>query len=765
MVALFFLCFTAVAEVTAPELSGLVTVRARVSEDLRTIEGTFHAPDIKTVEWTDLLGRLPVPRSDRLQHRTFPGRAEAGKLWFEADPGVERPRSFHTIIPRRFGASGVVPGRGLFLNGLWHPHPVSKGRIAIVDWDVTLELPPGATGVLNGVVSKGTLSFRGRSDRLSLAVLYGARVQTFELNETAELTLVDAGPMREKRDQRTVAIALQGIDHAHSSSLTVVETPMRRRLVRTGPSTVFMSDRSLRVTHPEWGLHVPSLQQGLQRAALKIRDPWIRDLVGTTLLASQRSMQPVRKVAKWRAWMPRVDSFLYDGRVPFATESLKEGWSSERIADDPLELVEAVSPASTAAWKLSAMHGPGSLQTFATAMASGASFADAIALAGLTDSDVGVWRTPPPVTDISVDAERAGGLWDITLRRDGPSTAPKEPIAFQINGELRQWTTATGPDSLVLTTTERPDRIRLDPSAVVLQDNRQNDEWPRPVSVTLTGSLSEINVNRIRPTASAYMLARHQRASHWMHALVAHTNPIEVGSIYYSLGYDFGRKLDRRNRIWRAWAGPSVALLDPRFRATPNGHTAVDIRSGIRVDTRDNWPFSRRGFRASVGVSSGFVPIEQSRWQSGSSEAIVLVDLPGPMVWANKLKLGATTSSVTHRQFSLGGSNGIQGLPIDAHFGNIRSFGTTELRFSPIRDASIPMWLWWVTTIQVSSSMELAQVDDQRAAGWTVGLGAVSDIWGQTPYFTGIWVAKSLDYGGFSGPYPTQFYLRLGQNF
>ena len=120
---------------------------------------------------------------------------------------------------------------------------------------------------------------------------------------------------------------------------------------------------------------------------------------------------------------------------------------------------------------------------------------------------------------------------------------------------------------------------------------------------------------------------------------------------------------------------------------------------------------------------------------------------------------------MTHRQFSIGGSSGVQGLPIDAYFGQFRSYGTTELRFSPVRDASIPMWLWWVTTVQFSGSLEVAQVDNQSAAGWTAGLGVVSDIWGQTPYFTGVWMARPLPYGGLSGPYPTQFYLRLGQNF
>ena len=164
-------------------------------------------------------------------------------------------------------------------------------------------------------------------------------------------------------------------------------------------------------------------------------------------------------------------------------------------------------------------------------------------------------------------------------------------------------------------------------------------------------------------------------------------------------------------------------------------------------------------------MSNGFVPNEGTQWQSVSSQAVGLIDLPGPFVWANQFKAGSTTSEVSHRQFSIGGSNGIQGLPIDAHFGKTRLYGTSEIRFSPVRGASIPMWLWWVTTVQLSGSIEAVKLDDATAAGWTAGLGVVSDIWGQTPYFTGIWIAKSLDYGDFSGLDPTQVYLRLGQNF
>ena len=75
------------------------------------------------------------------------------------------------------------------------------------------------------------------------------------------------------------------------------------------------------------------------------------------------------------------------------------------------------------------------------------------------------------------------------------------------------------------------------------------------------------------------------------------------------------------------------------------------------------------------------------------------------------------------------------------------------------------MGLWWLTAFQVSGSIEVAKMDDATAAGWTVGLATVYDFWGQTPSIAGIWIARSIDYGDFSGPYPVQVYLKAGQNF
>ena len=59
------------AGVASPTVSVEVRVKAKISDDLRTITGTIEAPDHPDLKWVDLLSELPIPSSDRVQQRTF----------------------------------------------------------------------------------------------------------------------------------------------------------------------------------------------------------------------------------------------------------------------------------------------------------------------------------------------------------------------------------------------------------------------------------------------------------------------------------------------------------------------------------------------------------------------------------------------------------------------------------------------------------------------------------------------------------------------
>ena len=100
---------------------------------------------------------------------------------------------FYAILPRRYGASGVVPSRGVSLNGLWHPQPVRGSALEDVEWDVTLQLPEDTVGTLNGVYGTGSLRYRGTAERLAISAIPDGEIRSLPL-EAGELVVVDSRP-------------------------------------------------------------------------------------------------------------------------------------------------------------------------------------------------------------------------------------------------------------------------------------------------------------------------------------------------------------------------------------------------------------------------------------------------------------------------------------------------------------------------------------------------------------------------------------------
>ena len=68
----------------------------------------------------DPLAVLPVPPDDRTLFRTFPGKADPGRLeWHEDGDHLV----FSARLPKRYGAVGALPGDGLWGDGGWYPVP------------------------------------------------------------------------------------------------------------------------------------------------------------------------------------------------------------------------------------------------------------------------------------------------------------------------------------------------------------------------------------------------------------------------------------------------------------------------------------------------------------------------------------------------------------------------------------------------------------------------------------------------------------------
>ena len=190
-----------------------MVLRATLSDDLRTVEGELVVIDAPGLRLVDALSQLETPTDDELLRRTFPRGVEEG--WLRVEPAGQlagHPRyTFYAILPQRYGAAGLVPGRGLFLNGLWHPQPVWGDAVPVLDWDVEVAFPPGTHGVLNSAHGTGTVHWQGRGERVGLAAVIGGRAVDIAPG-VGTAVLIERGPPRARRaDRRRLGRRLCGL--------------------------------------------------------------------------------------------------------------------------------------------------------------------------------------------------------------------------------------------------------------------------------------------------------------------------------------------------------------------------------------------------------------------------------------------------------------------------------------------------------------------------------------------------------------------------
>jgi hypothetical protein len=759
-----------------PAHAASVLVEAEVRGDLQSVTGELIAQDAAGLRFIDALARLPVPTDDVLLRRTFPFAAEEGWLHIqETAPGRYR---FHAMVPRRYGASGMVPGHGLFLNGLWHPQPTRAGAPVVVDWAVRLRVPDGTTAVLNGAVGTGTVEWTGAADRLALAVVPAGRV-TALATERGRARLVDHGPDRDRRD----AVLTTVLDAAWSLpsplDLVIVEAPLRRRLVRTGPGVLFLSDRALRLSAGLWQFHVGAVQRGIFEAALGIDDPFSRALAAAALAAAKAPDVDLRESLGWVSWIPEIDSLLYDGRLPFYEDAFGEVWPPDPVPDDLSDVLARHAPAEAITRRLDARYGEGTALRVAGGLLAGDALDDALRQVGVPPDVVESWRPWPAPQSLSVAvAPRPGGGGTVTLTRDGPAELPAEPIVLDVDGERIVWHAPQGPGVYRHDTSALPGRVVVDPIGSVHQPQRHDDRWPRPLTVTAAFFPYELNLRGGGLSAAAWLSLRRQYSTKWRFDASLQTSPEDViGGTVGAVRY-LGRLQDRRNRPLRLSFGAGPSLLDPDFRPTGGHAVSIDGYLGVAWDTRVDRLFPRRGHRLYVGGSGGIVP-GQSGWSRVGTSGVLILPLGGRVALASRAGAALATGDVAHRLLQLGGSGNVQGLRPDAAVGTARVTATTELRWQAIRQSSLPLPLMWLSDMQLHAGLDAGLLRARpevcatgtcgwQALGWTAGALGTADLLGARPTSLGLWLAGpvALSAPGLS-PDGTglQVYIRLTQGF
>lgn len=766
-----------------------VRVQARVRPDLRTIVGevALHGP--AGVVLQDLLGALPMPADDLWLRRTFPGAPEVGLLRLIPLPQPGRT-AFTTVLPRRVDASGFVPGQGIYANGLWHPQPVYAGAAPVVDWQVDLALPAGVVGVLNTAVldnvegrDGAVLSWEGQAERLSLAVVPQGRVQHLEL-PAGELTLVDRGPARPLRDERLREALEDGWPGPDAPRLVVVETPSWRRLARPGPGLLYLSDRAFRVTDGLWRFHQAAVRRGLLRAGLPVPDPWLRGFLADSLSEQDGPPQTPRKALGWLSWIPQIDSLLYDGNLPYFGEVFDEAWPSDPVADDLLEMVAPQAPGRVVAHRLDHRYGQGTAALIAQPVLSGIPLAAALDAAGVPAQDFDLLRSVTVGQELRVDVQRQHGEHHVQVVREAPDDAPAEPVLIEVDGRQQAWLAGPGPDRLELTLPYRPRTVVVDPHGDVDQ-HAAWDRWPRRWTATVSAFPAELSLSDGRITAFADVVLRRQYDTRWLFDLGVATDPedlvrADVGVIHYR-----GPLLNRRTRPLRLWAYAGPALLDPSYRPTDGAAVALGGSLGVAWETRVDGDMPTRGYRLALGGDGGWVPGGGESWGKVQATGTGVVPLGGRLALAGRAEGGLADGGVEHRLLALGGSTGVRGVPVAQVVGDVAVIGNAELRWEALRGASIPLWLAWLSHLQLTGGVDAGLLLEPRAevgggggaslpgdtwhqaVGWTAGLGGIADILGARPTYAGLTVGDLL-WSGPSDLSPQRFpeiYLRMDRAF
>lgn len=709
----------------APAFALTLRIEAAVRPGLDGVDGELWADG--PVALVDPLATVPDPPDDRSLLRTFPRHPDAGELrWEELEPGHWR---FTTRLPVRYGDVGALPGRGLWANGAWYPQPVdATGRPAVATWTVHVTAPE--LTVINGSVGD---AWSGTADRVALAVIPDA-VQT---RIGPELVLVE-----HRRSRRHLRRQLEPLAASWPDALgpvTVVEDRDLLRLARAAPGMVFLSDRAFRVSPGLNAFHREPVWRALVSAGWPAPDAWTRDFAGAAF-GDAPDAKSVARSFSWLAWNPVVDSILHDGTTPFYTDLFDEAFPQYPSA---LDVLDTRMPGRAAAQQLDALQGEG---TAAKVLRTGDR-------SGVPPEILLGWERPYRANQDYVAARGE-------VRRDAPTDAPAEVVVIEQGGKKTPWIASPG-ERLP---TSGPARI----DAKVDQTEISNDSWPPRWNLVASAGVDGINPTQGSFSAWGELYLRKQGDTRNVYyGLIEHDDQdlagVRIGYVRY-----LGALLDRRLRQHRLSFVVGPSLLDPAFRPTDNGAVAVGGSVQYDWNTKGTSDTAVSGFRFSVGAGGGFVPNSSEVWAATYASHAQLIPLSLRDVIGVRVKAGWASGDVEHRLLTLGGSGDLRAVPVNEALSNERVEATIEYRWTPVRHASVPLPLLWLSEVRVVPGVEVGAGwrGDQRfaAVGADLGLYWIADNLGALPSLLGVSFGYPLWSEGYD-PQGLQFYIDFEHRF
>lgn len=731
-----------------------VELRATLAPDLRTIEVQVYTDD--TVHsWVDPLAHLPVPPDDRTLLRTWRGRPRPGHIdatsWGQTRRGhtldrvpdgadgptswgqTPRGETFVTRLPvGRFGDVGTTR-RGLYANGAWYPQPLdADGGLPTVRWDVTVDGPEGVVIVVGDAVGEGSVHWEGVAERAPLAAVRRAEVEVVEAGDS-EVVIVSRRPRRIVRREPARLLDAAGGE----GRVVVVEGPLRRRLARPGPGVLYLSDRAWRLTPGLRTYHDGAVQRGLLAASQDLPDPFERALAADVM--SRLAPAPdARGLLRWFSWNPVVDAILNDRRLPFWGDVFQAAHPEDPLRDDLVEVFQPHGPTSALAAQLGAAHDDAVLRAVATALRTGAPLPPELA------AFVASWRRPYPAQDLVLDVGE--DAIHVERRRTGPDEdpLPTEVVEVRLDGEIRSATAAAGEaETLVFPHDGRPGRVIVDPRGLVRQTDRKGDAWP-PRAVLLTAAWIDA-INLTEGFVSGHVLAwargrddNRNVVSAWLAADQQSLPEITLGWLHRR-----GPLQDGLSRPHRLSLSTTAAWSNPAFAEGDRAVFTLGGTASYAWDTRISALFPLRGQRLGVSVGGGLAPQEGTRWGRADASATGVVSPHPRWALAGRGSVGVATGDTRQRLMWLGGPGAGVSLPPGIAIGTRRAVGMGEVRWAPVRNASLPLLgLAWLSEVQLTAGAEgvvLHTIDgeDARLVGVTGGAAVVTDLLGASPALVG----------------------------
>ena len=376
---------------------------------------------------------------------------------------------------------------------------------------MTLNVPGDAVGAVGDQAATSRITWEGTGDRAPIAVIRDGVLTPLETPQ-GPVTLLTRHPPRRPL-QRELLSQLDAVwPEGTSLQGVVVEAPLRRRLTRSSPGLLYISDRAYRVTPGLYRYHHVAVTRGLLESWLPIASRLERHFVAGALTAERANnirRQDAEGLLRKFQWLPRVNSLLASQRTPFYADLMERPIPSDPLRDDVADRTGSNRTGAQVIAQLNDLYGPEVPLCVATKHLAGTPWPDACEMCGM-DVEVAndAWAPTGPQDYRLLLRERENTM-SATIERTAAAESPPEIVVVQADqtrhvarlAPNERWTVNLGEDVK---------RVVLDPERHLEQTDRVRDSWPRRLQISAAGGISMLNLSSGDVIAGAWSTSRWQ---------------------------------------------------------------------------------------------------------------------------------------------------------------------------------------------------------------------------------------------------------------